>query len=174
MSSIIFAGGCFWGVQHYLKGVRGVTNSIVGYTAGQIKFPTYDQVCSGKTGHTEAVKVDYDPQITNLKILLFHFFQIIDPTTLNRQAYDIGTQYRSGVYYYDENDRSTIIKFIEEMKDKYIDPIVVEVDKVSEFWDAEEYHQDYLENNENGYCHIPKNVYRNVNNIDELARSKYI
>ena len=174
MNSIVFAGGCFWGVQHYLKMVKGVTNTLVGYTAGRITFPTYQAVCSGETGHTEAVKVDYDPTKTNLLILLEHFFNIIDPTTLNRQGPDVGTQYRTGIYYYEDSDKDLIYKYIDSIKDNYSNPIVVEVAKASEFWEGEDYHQDYLETNMGGYCHIPKLKYKCIDKIDELARAKYI
>lgn len=173
MNSIIFAGGCFWGVQHYFKGVKGVVNTSVGYTQGQTKFPSYEKVCSGNTGHTEACKIEYDPSQTNLFILLVHLFNIIDPTALNRQAYDVGTQYRTGVYYYEDSDREIIENFINSVKDTYVDPIVVEVAKATEYWEAEDYHQNYLDINVDGYCHIPKIRYKNVGKVDEMARDKY-
>lgn len=174
MNSIIFAGGCFWGVQHYFKGVKGIVSTTVGYTSGLTKFPTYELVCSGTSGHTEACKIDYDSNETNLNILITHFFNIIDPTALNRQAYDVGTQYRTGIYYYEDSDRDIIIKYIDSIKDTFVDPIVVEVLKATEFWEAEEYHQNYLDVNVGGYCHIPKNRYQNLAKVDENARAKYL
>ncbi len=174
MKSVIFAGGCFWGVQHYLKQVKGVAKTIVGYTAGTLKFPTYESVCMGTTGHTEACKIDYNSEETNLNILLEHFFFIVDPTSLNQQGMDVGTQYRSGIYYYEEEDLKIITNYIESIKNNYIDPIVVEVKPASEFWEAEEYHQDYLELNPQGYCHIGENKYCALDKVDSLARNKKI
>ena len=174
MKSIIFGGGCFWGVQHYFKLVKGVTKTVVGYTAGQTKFPTYEQVCTGQTGHAEVCKIDYDFNETNLNILLDHFFFIIDPTILNRQGMDEGTQYRTGIYYFDEEDLKIIRNYIETIQQNYPDPIVVEVKQATEFWDAEEYHQDYLDLNPGGYCHIGENKYCALDKIDALSRSKKI
>jgi methionine-S-sulfoxide reductase len=171
MKSIIFAGGCFWGVQHYLKQVKGVTKTLAGYTAGNLKFPTYELVCAGTTGHTEACKVDYDSNETNLNILLDHLFFIIDPCQLNQQGMDVGSQYRSGIYYYEEEDLKTIMSFIDSVKGNYNDPIVVEVLPASEFWEAEEYHQNYLENNPGGYCHIGEGKYCAIDKIDFVARN---
>ena len=173
MKSIIFAGGCFWGVQHYFHFVKGVLKSTVGYTAGEIDFPTYEQVCTGSTNHTEACKIDYDSKETHLLILLEHFFNIIDPTVLNRQEMDIGTQYRTGIYYYNENEKQIIIDYIDSIKTNYNSPIVVEVMPAQQFWDAEDYHQDYLEKNPGGYCHIGINKYLSVSKVDENARIKY-
>ncbi len=173
MKSIIFGGGCFWGVQHYFKQVKGVVNTVVGYTDGHIEFPTYQQICTGTSGHNEVVKLEYDTNETNLTILLEHFFYIIDPTMLNQQGMDIGTQYRTGIYYYYTNEKSLINEYILGIKDNYQDPIVVEVKPAGEFWEAEEYHQDYLEINPYGYCHIG-NKYCAAGKIDNLARNKYI
>lgn len=174
MKSIILAGGCFWGVQHYFKRVKGVTKTLVGYTAGNFNFPTYELVCKEVTGHTEACKVDYNTSETDLNILLDHFFYIIDPTLLNKQGNDRGTQYRTGIYYYEPEDLEIIEKYINNIKGNYIDPIVVEVKPATEFWEAEEYHQDYLENNPEGYCHIGKNKYCAIEKLDYLARNKNI
>ena len=171
--SIIFGGGCFWGVQHYFKKVRGVLNTAVGYTAGDYKNPTYQQVCTGKTGHTEVCKVDYDNSKTNLNILLEHFFFIIDPTVLNRQGNDVGTQYRTGIYYYDEEDYKIVQNYIDSIRDNYKEPIVVEVKPASDFWDAEDYHQDYLDLNPGGYCHIGFSKMSKASKVDELARTKF-
>jgi peptide-methionine (S)-S-oxide reductase len=171
MKSITLAGGCFWGVQQYMKQVKGVVNTIVGYTQGSVSFPTYEMVCTGMTGHTEACKIDYNSEETSLNILLDHFFFIIDPTLLNQQAMDIGTQYRTGIYYYEEQDEKLILNYIETITCNYIDPIVVEVKPASEFWEAEEYHQDYLEKNPGGYCHINDSKYCAISKIDSIARN---
>jgi methionine-S-sulfoxide reductase len=174
MKSIVLAGGCFWGVQHYIKQIKGVTTTLVGYTAGETKFPTYELVCTGSTGHTEACKVDYNPEETNLNVLLDHFFFIIDPTLLNQQGMDIGTQYRTGIYYYEEEDLKIIKNYISTISSNYLDPIVVEVKPASEFWEAEEYHQEYLSKNPYGYCHIGESKYCALDKIDQLARNKKI
>jgi methionine-S-sulfoxide reductase len=172
MKSIVFAGGCFWGVQHYFKFVRGVVGSQVGYTHGVIQFPTYEQVCTGETKHTEAVKIIYDTNETHLLILLEHFFNIVDPTTLNQQAMDVGSQYRSGIYYFEEEDAKIINNYIDSIRNNYLNDIVVEVKPAADFWEAEDYHQDYLDKNPVGYCHLDVSKYLNVKKFDELARSK--
>jgi len=172
MKSIVFAGGCFWGVEHYFKSVPGVRGTLVGYINGNYKFPTYEMVCTGITGHTEACKIEFDTNETNLFILLEHFFFIIDPTLLNRQGMDVGTQYRTGIYYYDEEDKDLVEEYIDIIKECYHDPIVVEVSSAKEFWEAEDYHQNYLENNPNGYCHIMPYKYKLLNKVDQNARSK--
>jgi methionine-S-sulfoxide reductase len=173
MKSIVFAGGCFWGVQHYFKLVRGVRETAVGYIQGITQFPTYEQVCAGTTKHTEAVKILYDTEETHLLILLEHYFNIVDPTTLNRQAMDTGTQYRSGIYYYELEDADVINKYIDSIRNNYIDDIVVEVKPAGDFWDAEEYHQDYLEKNEDGYCHLNMSKYLSRDKVDKNARIKF-
>lgn len=172
MKTIVFAGGCFWGVENYFKRIPGVESTLVGYINGNYKFPTYEMVCSGITGHTEACRIEYDETRTNLFILLEHFFFIVDPTTLNKQGMDQGTQYRSGIYYYDEQDKQTIEEYVDIIKDCYHDPIVVEVLPAQEFWEAEDYHQSYLDNNPNGYCHIMPYKYALINKVDQNARSK--
>jgi peptide-methionine (S)-S-oxide reductase len=173
MKSIIFAGGCFWGVQHYFHMVKGVMLSKVGYIAGKTEFPTYEQVCEGNTNHTEACKIEYDSNQTDLLILLDHFFNIIDPTVINRQGMDVGTQYRTGIYFYNDEEKKIINDYIESIKDNYRERIVVEVAPAGQFWDAEEYHQDYLINNPEGYCHIGINKYQSILTIDKEARLKY-
>jgi peptide-methionine (S)-S-oxide reductase len=173
MKSIIFAGGCFWGVQNYFKMVKGVVNTRVGYTQGLTQFPSYEQVCLGTTKHTEGVKVEYDQEQTHLLVLLDHFFNIVDPTTLNQQGLDVGTQYRSGIYYYDEVDEKVILDYINDIKGNYNEPIVVEVKPASDFWEAEEYHQDYLEKVKNGYCHLNVAHYAAREKVDKAARIKY-
>ncbi len=154
MKKIWLAGGCFWGVEAYFQQLKGVAGTNVGYGQGQMKNPTYQQVCSGTTGHTEVCEVTYHEEVISLRKLLEHFFRIIDPVTLNRQGPDQGTQYRSGVYYSDEMDKECILKFIKEQQSFYLEPIVVEVEPVNNFYLAEAYHQDYLQKNPNGYCHV--------------------
>lgn len=154
MEKIWLAGGCFWGIEAYFMQLKGVMNTTVGYGQGITDQPTYQQVCTGTTGHTEVCEVTYDEKILSLRKLIEHFFRVIDPTTLNRQGPDRGTQYRTGVYYKSEEDKEIILNFIEEMQHHYTDPIVVEVEPVGRFFPAEEYHQRYLEKTPGGYCHI--------------------
>lgn len=174
MKSIIFAGGCFWGVQNYFNQVKGVINSRVGYTAGFIDFPTYNQVCSGKTGHTEACIVHYNSSETSLNILLEHFFNIVDPTLVDQQGPDVGSQYRSGIYYYETEVGEEIINYIKNIKDNYNSEIVTEVMECEDFWEAEEYHQNYLEKNPGGYCHIEPDKYYCSIKIDYVSNKQVI
>jgi len=140
-----FAAGCFWGVQLAFQRVPGVVNSMVGYTAGHKIAPTYNDVCSGTTGHTEAVQMLFNPAVVSYKELLTVLFDRMDPTTLNRQGNDRGTQYRSGIYYHTDQQKEIAENFIKEMQPKYKDKIVVELKQAEKFWPAEDYHQKYLE-----------------------------
>jgi len=140
-----FAAGCFWGVQLAFQRVPGVVSTMVGYTAGQKLHPTYNEVCSGSTGHTEGVQMLFNPAVVSYKELLMVLFDRMDPTTLNRQGNDRGTQYRSGVYYHSEEQKRIALDFIKEIQPKYNDRIVVEVTQADKFWPAEDYHQKYLE-----------------------------
>jgi peptide-methionine (S)-S-oxide reductase len=158
MKKIWLAGGCFWGVEAYFQQLEGVLDTKVGYGQGGTATPTYQQVCSGITGHTEVLELAYDESILPLHKVLEHFFRIIDPTTLNRQGPDRGTQYRTGVYYTDESEKAAVVEFMKEMQTHYKDPIVVEVEPFSCFYPAEEYHQRYLEKTPGGYCHINLNL----------------
>ena len=158
MRKIWLAGGCFWGVEAYFQQLKGVTDTTVGYGQGVTERPTYEEVCSGKTGHTEVCEVVYDEAILTLQMVLEHYFRIIDPTVLNRQGPDIGTQYRTGVYYREQADRPVIEEFIRNAQPNYDKPIVVELEQLKSFYPAEEYHQDYLRKNPNGYCHIDLNI----------------
>jgi len=139
------AAGCFWGVQLAFQRVPGVASTMVGYTAGAKEHPTYNEVCSGSTGHTEAVQMLFNPDLVTYKELLMVLFDRMDPTTLNRQGNDRGTQYRSGIYYHSEEQKTIAQDFIKEAQAKYKDKIVVEVKEASMFWPAEDYHQKYLE-----------------------------
>ena len=152
MKSIVFAGGCFWGVQEHFNKIKGVSASRSGYTGGKTQLPSYDQVCSGSTGHTEACLIHYDPLETNLIVLLENFFSIIDPTQVDQQGPDVGTQYRSGIYYYSDEDKDIINQFVDGIRIKYDREIATEIKSCSEFWEAEEYHQNYLDKNPNGHC----------------------
>lgn len=154
MKEIYLAGGCFWGVEEYFSRIPGVLKTKVGYANGNTKNPTYEEVCTGLTNHAETIYVKYDSDNLNLDTILSYFFKIIDPTVLNRQGPDIGTQYRTGIYYVDDSDRAVIDNFISHRQKDYKEKIVTEVEKLKVFYDGEEYHQDYLKKNPGGYCHI--------------------
>lgn len=149
-----FAGGCFWGVEHLLENQKGVLNVRSGYMGGHVANPTYEQVCSKKTGHAETVEVEFDPSLIDFETLARLFFEIHDPTQMNRQGPDIGSQYRSAVFYVDEEQRATTNKLIAILKEKGYD-VVTEVTKADTFWPAEDYHQDYYANKgTEPYCHF--------------------
>ncbi len=154
MKEIVLAGGCFWGVEEYFSRINGVIDTKVGYANGHTENPTYQEVCTNITGHAEAVYIKYDEDILSLEELLNRFWKIINPTLINRQGPDIGSQYRTGIYYIDEKDLEIIQKSKAEQQEKYKDPIVTEIETLKVFYDGEEYHQEYLKKNPGGYCHI--------------------
>ena len=152
---VVLGGGCFWCTEAVFVKVRGVTDVESGYSNGQTARPSYDDVCTGRTGSNEVVKLKYDPADITLREILEIFFVIHDPTTLNRQGHDAGTQYRSGIYYDTSEQKQVAEDMINQMgQDKLFDkPIVTEVLPLANYWPAEAYHQDYFENNPNqGYC----------------------
>lgn len=157
--TIYFAGGCFWGTEHYFKMIKGVVGTTVGYANSIMEKPSYKDVCSGDTLAAETVKVDYDPSLVSLEFLTRMFFHAIDPTSLNRQGNDIGTQYRTGIYYTDNEDLTEIYKVFEEQRSTTEGEIVVEVKALQNFYAAEDYHQDYLDKNPDGYCHLPYTLF---------------
>jgi len=159
MATIYLAGGCFWGVEKYMASVRGVTGTQVGYANGTTDSPSYRDVTTGRTGYTETVRVDYDPDVAPLAFLLDLFYEAIDPTSLNRQGNDAGTQYRSGIYYTDPADRTVIESSLDRLQRRYDKPVVIEVGPLTSYTPAEEYHQDYLDKNPGGYCHIGRNLF---------------
>ncbi|MBN2020292.1 MAG: peptide-methionine (S)-S-oxide reductase MsrA [Sedimentisphaerales bacterium] len=143
----IFAAGCFWHVQYEFDHIPGVISTTVGYTGGTTENPTYKQVCTGKTGHAEAIEIIYDPNRVSYEKLLNAFFENHDPTTLNRQGPDVGLQYRSAIFYYNDSQRQTALAAIKNLSksNKYPNPVVTEVKPAGPFYQAEEYHQKYLE-----------------------------
>ncbi|MBI2653755.1 peptide-methionine (S)-S-oxide reductase MsrA [Candidatus Woesearchaeota archaeon] len=151
-----FAAGCFWGIEYKFNQVKGVVNTTVGYTGGHFKNPSYKDVCSDETGHAEAVQVEYDPKQVTYEQLLDVFWSLHDPTQLNRQGPDFGSQYRSAVFYHDEEQKKAAIKSKEKLgkSGKYKKPIVTEIVPASTFYKAEEYHQKYWLKNKNYVCHI--------------------
>jgi len=151
---IYFAGGCFWGVEHFFKGVTGVTSTLPGYANGRLENPTYEQVYKDDTGFAETVRVEYNPSAVSLDALCRLYFMIIDPMSLNKQGEDCGTRYRTGVYYSDEADLPVLeAAFAFEAARIGASP-VTELLPLQNFYGAEEYHQDYLDKNPSGYCHL--------------------
>ncbi len=154
IKEIYLAGGCFWGVEHLLKQINGVVSTEVGYANGNTENPDYRSVCGGRTGYAETVHLSYDSEKVTLKLILEVFFQAVDPTSFHRQGMDFGSQYRSGIYYVDEEDIEVSQNVLNDLSTKYRDEIVVELEPMKNFVVAEEYHQKYLDNNAGGYCHI--------------------
>ncbi len=159
IKSIYFAGGCFWGTEHFFKQIEGVTFTETGYANGSTPDPTYRQVYTDTTGYAETVHVEYDNDVIDLEFLVRMFFKAIDPTSLNRQGEDVGTRYRTGIYYTDAEELLCIKKIYDEIGRQYERPLVVELEPLKNFYRAEDYHQDYLENNPDGYCHLPLELF---------------
>jgi peptide-methionine (S)-S-oxide reductase len=157
MKDAVFANGCFWCTEAVFKMLKGVTSVVPGYTGGTAAYPTYERVSTGTTGHAEAIKITYDPTIISYNDLLTVFFSTHNPTTLNRQGNDVGTQYRSAIFFADETEKQEAERFIKELTDAgaYPDPIVTEVSLLTTFYDAEEYHRDYyMRHPDQAYCTI--------------------
>lgn len=149
-----FAGGCFWQVEADFRKVEGVTATRVGYTGGHLDHPTYEQVCTDRTGHAEAVEVEFDPERVSYEQLLSVFFGGHDPTQLNRQGPDIGTQYRTAIFVHDDEQERAAKEFVEALRPRYRREVVTEIVPAGEFWPAEEYHQRYLEKRGLASCTI--------------------
>ena len=154
MNEIYLAGGCFWGVEEYFSRIPGVTGTTTGYANGHTPAPTYQDVCTDTTGYAETVHVTYDPERVSLQTILEHYFMIIDPLSVNRQGGDAGTQYRTGVYYVDESSHKVAREVFAAEQLRYHEPMAVELEPLTCFYPAEEYHQDYLKKNPGGYCHV--------------------
>jgi peptide-methionine (S)-S-oxide reductase len=154
LQTATLAGGCFWCIEAVLQEIKGIEKLVSGYTGGKAPGkPTYREVCSGLTGHAEVVQVTFDPEVLSYRDLLVVFMTSHDPTSLNRQGGDVGTQYRSAIYYHNEEQKEEAETVIKEMGAYYADPIVTEVTPIGEFYPAEDYHQDYYRNNKTqGYC----------------------
>lgn len=158
MKEIYLAGGCFWGTEHFMKQIAGVTETQVGYANGNTPSPTYEEVYTDTTGYAETVRVVYNEDIVSLKFLIELYFTTIDPLSLNRQGGDIGTRYRTGIYYTDERDITVIKNVFDKKAIELSAELAVEIAPLRNFFAAEEYHQDYLEKNPGGYCHIPRKM----------------
>ncbi|MCX7877976.1 MAG: peptide-methionine (S)-S-oxide reductase MsrA [Ignavibacteria bacterium] len=157
LKTAVLGGGCFWCVEAIFEDIKGVEKVESGYSGGTTKNPTYQEVCSGRTGHAEVVRIWYDPEIISYKELLNVFFHVHDPTTLNRQGADVGTQYRSVIFYANDEEKKTAEELISEITENKLwdDPIVTELSPLGEFYSAEDYHQNYFRNNpEKSYCSV--------------------
>ncbi|KAG2393507.1 hypothetical protein C9374_007038 [Naegleria lovaniensis] len=159
------AGGCFWCLEAIFQRVKGVEKVVSGYMGGQIAKPTYEQVCKGNTGHAEVIQITFKPSDVSYKELLDVFWKCHDPTQLNRQGYDVGTQYRSAIFYHDETQKQQAVESKEEAQKDFKSPIVTEITAASEFYPAEDYHQNYFNLNEkkNPYC---KMIRGKLNKLD--------
>ncbi|MCR4693704.1 MAG: peptide-methionine (S)-S-oxide reductase MsrA [Pseudobutyrivibrio sp.] len=169
LKNIYVAGGCFWGTERVFKALTGVEETTVGYANGHTDNPTYKEVCTDTTGHRETVKVTYDPQKISLEKILTAYFMVVDPTVKNQQGEDIGSQYQTGVYYDNEEDLPAVTAMFEKVEKDY-DQFYVELLPLSNFWSAEEYHQDYLDKNPNGYCHITPIEMEKIHDLDKTMK----
>lgn len=156
---IILAGGCFWGMEKYFQEINGVIETEVGFANGNTKNPTYEDVCYRNTGHAEVVKLKYDPDVASLPFLLNMYYKVIDPTVLNRQGNDVGTQYRTGIYFIDPQDEGIIKNSINQLQEDYTKKIAIEVLPLDNYTAAGQDHQKYLDKNPSGYCHIGKDKF---------------
>lgn len=157
METVVFGGGCFWCTEAFFKELKGVTNVMSGYSGGTTENPTYKEVSSGSTGHAEAIRIEYDSEKITFKDLLTVFFATHDPTTLNQQGSDVGTQYRSVIFYTNENQKEESEAFIDSLNtsNRGGENVVTEVTKFEKFYEAEDYHKNYFANNEgNNYCQV--------------------
>ena len=170
MKTIYLAGGCFWGTEHYMSQFDGVVGTVAGYANGSIADPAYEQVYTDLTGHVECVKVTYDPEVISLGTLCRLFFRSIDPLLLNRQGNDCGTRYRTGIYWVDDEDNKVIDQVYEEIQSSFDEPLVVEKSPLECFYPAEEYHQDYLYKNPDGYCHLSLSILRFARTYGQISK----
>lgn len=154
MKKIVVAGGCFWGVEAYFKQLKGITDSSVGYIDGNTVNPTYEDVCRGTASHAEACELTYDETLLDIPMICEHLFRICNPFSKFRQGNDVGRQYRTGIYFYDESEKEVIIEFMKQyFKDDFV-KVQTDVKMANDYVLAETYHQDYLDKNPNGYCHV--------------------
>ena len=162
---LYLAGGCFWGLEKALSFLDGVIETTVGYANGNTTNPTYEEVCSDKTGFKETVEVIYDADILPINKLVEAFFICIDPTLKNRQGNDIGSQYQTGIYYIQKEDKEILEAIFNDKRQNY-DSFYVELEPLSNYYAAEDYHQDYLQNNPGGYCHISKKEFDEIKELN--------
>ncbi len=162
---LYLAGGCFWGTEQYLAGVKGVLSTEVGYANGNTENPSYEEVCHNNTGHAETVHVVYEDDILKLPFLLELYYDVINPVSVNKQGGDIGTQYRTGIYFVESEEEEIIQASISELQKRHREKIAIEVKPLLNFYRAEEYHQKYLDKNPSGYCHIGKDKFEKVKQL---------
>ena len=179
--TIYLAGGCFWGTEHFMKQIPGVIDAETGYANSNVPNPSYREVCTGRTGAAETVRVVYDPDSVTLPFLLNLYYQTIDPTSLNRQGNDRGTQYRTGIYYTNPADAPVVAQSLEALQAEYSRPLAIEAGPLRNFYPAEDYHQDYLDKNPGCYCHIDPSLFRmardarensGINSIEDNTQQK--
>ncbi|PKF74992.1 peptide-methionine (R)-S-oxide reductase MsrB [Chryseobacterium sp. PMSZPI] len=168
VKEIYFAGGCFWGTEHFFQQIRGVVGTEVGYANGNTQNPTYEEVVSHTTGFAETVKVKYDPEQVDLKLLIDLYFKTIDPTSKDQQGNDRGNQYRTGIYSTDKETEAVVKAEVEKLAKNYNKPILVETIPLKNFYKAEDYHQDYLDKNPGGYCHIEPGLFEMAKKANPL------
>ena len=169
---IYLAGGCYWGVEKYVSNIKGVLRTTVGFANGNTIHPTYEQVRYENTGHAETVRVVYDVDALSLDVLLKLFYRIIDPTSVDKQGEDEGHQYRTGVYFTNTADEAVVVQSLQELAERIGKPLAIEACALEHFYDAEEYHQKYLDKNPNGYCHVPLAEIQWVKTIEPMAEIK--
>ena len=157
---IYLAAGCFWGAEHYLKQIEGITFTQVGFANGNTENPTYEQVYTDLTGYAETVLVEFDSEQVSLEFLVRMFFRAIDPLSLNQQGHDVGTRYRTGVYYVSKEQKPVIESVFAEEQKKHSSPLQVELLPLKNYYPADEYHQNYLSKHPDGYCHLPLDLFR--------------
>ncbi len=167
---IYLAGGCFWGTEKYLGNIPGILSTEVGYANGNTENPTYKEVCYNNTGHAETVKVEYDDSVIGLPYILQLYYDVINPVSVNRQGGDVGSQYRTGIYFTDEKDEPLIEDSISELQKKYKEKIAIEVKPLINYYKAEEYHQKYLDKNPDGYCHIGADKFEKAKKASDASK----
>ncbi|MCW3161214.1 peptide-methionine (R)-S-oxide reductase MsrB [Chryseobacterium oryctis] len=168
LKEVYFAGGCFWGTEHFFQQIRGVIATEVGYANGNKENPTYEEVLSHTTGFAETVKVQYAPEQVDLKLLIDLYFKTIDPTSIDKQGNDKGNQYRTGIYSTDKETEGIVKAEVEKLSKNYSKPVVVETIPLKNFYKAEDYHQDYLDKNPGGYCHIDPSLFEMARKANSL------
>lgn len=168
VEKIVLAGGCFWGTQHLLSLLHGVRHTRVGFANSEVENPSYKEVCTGSTNAAEAVEVEYNATVVDLAKLLDFFLESIDPTAKDRQGNDRGTQYRTGIYYTTDSQKRTALEAIDRLQKKYEKPVVTEVLPLKNFYEAEAEHQDYLDKNPGGYCHVSRELMGRARHTDIL------
>lgn len=167
---IYLAGGCFWGTEKYLQNIPGIVSTEVGYANGNTENPTYEEVCNHNTGHAETVKVEYDDEVIGLPYILELYYDVINPVSVNRQGGDVGSQYRTGIYYTKDQDATVIEESIEKLQKQYKETIAIERVPLRNYYKAEEYHQKYLDKNPGGYCHIGTDKFEKAKKAVDLSR----